>query len=391
MTHMIKKFVIFSAVTALAMPALGALDALNGKEAQAFAKRGKKSSSKRSRSSRSSRSSSKRKASSARRTTTNRRTFTTNRRTVRRGPTTRRTVRDKRRFTTRHRVTHHHPYTSRRTTVTTRRRVIRNRPIQRRRVYRHRTHHHHHVAPRRTVTRTEVHHHHHSAPAPRVTNRRTVTTHTHTRTQVHHHHHHTTRRNVVVNRRYYGSGDTSGGSVATGTYPDSNRSSATLNPTEVYLTANAGLSGFASNQLVTDVLPGVGANLGFGIKKDWLAVELGFDLGGYRLDPASSQSDMSLYGVNADLKFQPSIFFLEPFVFVGVGGKYFNDHEFDATAAGGSLRVGGGLDFRVSQFALSAQYLYSQHGLFGEAGTRYDGELISAQSDMLSLGVKVYF
>lgn len=323
-------------------------------------------------------------------TRSNTRTDTRSRTTYRSAPTTttqRRTVyrTEPSRTTTRSRTTYR---TQPRTTTTTRRRVYTNSP---RTTYRNRgrvVHRRHYVAPapRRTVTRTEVHHHH-VAPAPRTV----------TRTEIHHH---STGSPAVVRRRsstqryYYGSGDTSGGSTVTGTYNRSNRSFGADNGgdvTEAYITAGAGVSGFAANQISNDALPGMGFNVGLGAKSGWLAGELGFNMSGYRLDPAQTQSDMALMGVSADLKLQPSFAFLEPYALVGVGGEYFSDSVANQSASGGALRLGAGLDVRIDNVALSAQYLYTQHGLFGAEGSAYTDNLLTAQTETIGVGIKLYF
>ncbi|MBD3838211.1 TonB-dependent receptor plug domain-containing protein, partial [Brevundimonas sp.] len=215
------------------------------------------------------------------------------------------------------------------TTTTTRRRVYTTRPAPNHYNTRSRVVHRRHYAPvPRTTTRTEVHHHH--TTAPRTT----------TRTEIHHHH---TGAPVVVRPRstrryyYYGSGDTSGGSTVTGTYQGSNNRrsyGADDRTTETYITAGAGLSGMAAPQIANDALPGMSFNAGLGAKSSWMAGELGFTMGGYRLDPAQAQSDMTLIGVSADLKLQPSFAFLEPYALVGVAGEYFNDTVVNQSATG---------------------------------------------------------
>lgn len=313
-------------------------------------------------------------------------TTTRNRTTYRSTPTTttqRRTVyRSQPSTSTRTRVYHRTPTT----TTTTRRRVYTTRPAPNHYNTRSRVVHRRHYAPvPRTTTRTEVHHHH--TTAPRTT----------TRTEIHHHH---TGAPVVVRPRstrryyYYGSGDTSGGSTVTGTYQGSNNRrsyGADDRTTEAYITAGAGLSGMAAPQIANDALPGMSFNAGLGAKSSWMAGELGFTMGGYRLDPAQAQSDMTLIGVSADLKLQPSFAFLEPYALVGVAGEYFNDTVVNQSATGGALRLGAGVDVRISDVALSAQYLYTQHGLFSNGGAAYEDGMLSAATETIGLGLKLYF
>lgn len=395
-----KKTIIFAVALAMVLPAM---ELVNAKEAQAFGilsssrKSGKrthkqsdskkKSDSKTRRSSQAVRApgSSTTRSGSGTTYQSSPSTTTRNRTTYRSTPTTttqRRTVyRSQPSTSTRTRVYHRTPAT----TTTTRRRVYTTRPAPNYNTRSRVVHRRHYAPVPRTTTRTEVHHHH--TTAPRTT----------TRTEIHHHH---TGAPVVVRPRstrryyYYGSGDTSGGSTVTGTYQGSNNRrsyGADDRTTEAYITAGAGLSGMAAPQIANDALPGMSFNAGLGAKSSWMAGELGFTMGGYRLDPAQAQSDMTLIGVSADLKLQPSFAFLEPYALVGVAGEYFNDTVVNQSATGGALRLGAGVDVRISDVALSAQYLYTQHGLFSNGGAAYEDGMLSAATETIGLGLKLYF
>ena len=267
-------------------------------------------------------------------------------------------------------VTRTHPHT---THHTTRGRVVHRRHhyVAPAPVHRHhttRTEVYHHTAPP-VATRTEVYHHHHAAPAPVVVQRRHTTQH----------------------RYYYGSGDTSGGSTVTGTYNEPSRGfSESQSQTQGYLSVSGGMSAMAADQIATQALPGWGFDVGLGARSGWLAGELGFNMGGYRLDPAQAQSDMLLLGFNADLKLQPSFHVLEPYAMVGVGGNIFSDSVANASATGGALRLGAGLDIRLDDIALSFQYLRTQNALLGDAGLYTDG-MLSAQTETIGVGLKFYF
>lgn len=160
--------------------------------------------------------------------------------------------------------------------------------------------------------------------------------------------------------------------------------------TEGYVTGGVGLSAFQSNQVSDLPLPGVDYNVGLGVKRGWVAGEFGFGIGGYRLDPSSPLTDMTLVGLTADLKLQPSLSFVEPYVSVGMGGHVFNDYAVDGSAAGASLRLGAGVDLRLNKAAISAQYMRTGYGLAGQGVYAEDGTVTGA-TDTIGLGLKFYF
>ena len=209
------------------------------------------------------------------------------------------------------------------------------------------------------------------------------------RTTVHHHHDAVgpvvvaPRRRTVTQRRYYGSGDTSGGAVATAPY----ESEATIDGgTEFYLSLGGGLSAVAAPNLFEGTQAGVGAALTIGSKQGWMAGEL--TLQGATFSAPDNQLDsMSMFGVHADLKVQPSLFILEPFSSVGLGVQALDYDINESAALGASLRLGAGADIRVGDFAVTAQYTYSLHG-FATDAIDQDG---AGQSDMVSAGIKLYF
>ena len=237
------------------------------------------------------------------------------------------------------------------------------------------------VVRRRTSRRTTVvesHHHHSSSSTTKVRRGR-----------------HYVRRSGRPQRRYYRSAQPRyrGNASVRATAPaQTARRSASLGP-EIYVTGGMGVSGFHAPQIIEGgSLPGLGFNIGVGAKGSLLAGEVGFDLSGWRLDPnqAVNSVDMTATGMTFDLKLQPSLWIFEPFVMGGVGMYGFTDHPIDASAAGGSLRLGAGMDVRFGALAVSAQYLYSTMGFVGDAEL-YKGGTFGAETEALSLGLKVYF
>lgn len=269
--------------------------------------------------------------------TTTSRTTTTTRRPVGRTTTTRTT-------TTRR------PTTTRRTTTTTRRRP--------------------------TTTRRNVHHHHHTSSSTHVT-------------EVHHYHNTNT---TTSNSRYYGRRTSSAGVATTNRAPSRGASAVNSNPRELYITGGVGLSGLAANQIADGALPGLDFNVGIGSKRRLIAGELGFGLSGYRFDPdqAENTADLTLVSVTGDLKLQPKLAFIEPYVSAGLGGHVLNDHIIAEGAAGASLRLGAGVDLRFDNVAVSAQYQRNFMGLVGDDLIYEDGAL-SATTETLSAGLKIYF
>ncbi len=223
--------------------------------------------------------------------------------------------------------------------------------------------------------------HHHTYRSTRTTVTRTTPLPLHSRTEVHYH------NTAPVDEPYYGS-DTSGGSTVTST----SQSSAARGDSgpEGYVTGGFGLSGFASSQVASDALPGYGFNLGIGAKSGWVGGEVGFNMNGYRLDPAASASDMTMIGLAVDLKLQPSLSFIEPFLMVGVGGQVFSDYVINESAVGGQGRIGAGVDLRFDQLALTLQYLYTSDGLLGNEAIYQDG-MLRSNTETVSVGLKLYF
>jgi hypothetical protein len=216
------------------------------------------------------------------------------------------------------------------------------------------------------------------------------------RTNVHHHntshtevHYHNTRRRST-NTRYYGS--RSGGSVSTNAPRQNSAPVQARNPRELYLTGGVGLSAIAANQVADAPLPGLDFTLGLGAKRGLLVGELGFGLSGYRFDPAmaANTADLTVASVTGDVKLQPRLAFIEPYISAGLGGHVLNDHIIDEGAAGASLRLGAGVDLRFDNVALSAQYQRSFMGLVGDSQIYEDGAM-SASTETLGLGLKIYF
>lgn len=198
------------------------------------------------------------------------------------------------------------------------------------------------------------------------------------------------RRTTVNNHYYYG--NTQQPPPAT-VYEDNYREEQVSEEShaQAYITGTVGLGGLAAPAIADGALPGVDFNLGLGGRSEWVALEMGFGMGGYRLDPDASASDLLLLGTSLDVKLQPSIGFLEPYVMAGVGGQYLSDYVADTSALGGSVRLGAGLDLRFDDLAVTMRYTFSQHGwLEDERGVYGDGAL-SAQTESLAVGLTLYF
>ena len=161
---------------------------------------------------------------------------------------------------------------------------------------------------------------------------------------------------------------------------------------ELYVTGGMGLSGMSATQITDAPMPGLDFNVGVGAKRRLLVGELGFGLSGYRLDPemAANTADMTLVSLTGDVKLQPRLAFIEPYISAGLGGHVFNDHIIDEGAVGASLRLGAGVDLRFDTVAVSAQYQRNFLGLVGDDRIYEDGAM-SANTETLGLGLKIYF
>lgn len=199
------------------------------------------------------------------------------------------------------------------------------------------------------------------------------------------------RRTTVVNNNYY-YGQTQQQPPAQVYEEDRCCQDTSDDRAQAYITANMGLSAMLAPKISDQALPGVDFNLGLGGRSEWLALEMGFGMGGYRLDPNADSSDFLVLGTSLDLKLQPSILgVIEPYVMAGVGGQYFRDSVVDTSALGGSLRLGAGLDLRFDDLALTMRYTFSQHGwLEDDKGVYPDGSL-SAQTESIGIGLTLYF
>lgn len=256
------------------------------------------------------------------------------------------------------------------TTTTTTRTTTRSTPVHRRTTY-------------RSAPSTTHHHHHHGSGPVRST------TYVNRSTQVNYYNN--------TNTRYYGSRGTGGG--ATVSSSNSNGGGSTTNArsgrrpsSEFYLTGGMGLSGMAANQITDAPMPGIDFTVAAGGKRRFVVGEVGLGLSGYRLDPAMAvnTADMTLVSVTGDLKLQPSLAFIEPYISAGIGGHVFNDHIINAGAAGASFRLGAGLDLRFNNVAVSAQYQRNFMALVGNDQV-YEGGSLKAQTETLGVGLKLYF
>ncbi len=198
-------------------------------------------------------------------------------------------------------------------------------------------------------------------------------------------------RTTVVNHHHHHHGPSSGASTGTVQRAPAPAPVQEASLVDGYVTASVGTTGMAIPVVSDQALPGIDYQVGVGGKSGWLAAELGFNLAGYRLDPQAAESDLTMVGLTADVKLQPSFGFVEPYVMAGVGGHVLTDHNVDSSSSGASLRLGGGVDFRIENIALSAQYLRTGYGLANDGGyTISDGE-VNATTETVGLGLKFYF
>lgn len=153
------------------------------------------------------------------------------------------------------------------------------------------------------------------------------------------------------------------------------------------MSLGAGVAGFKSEQIANKALPGQDYSLALGVKGDWVGAELGLTGGGYRFDPDASGNDLAIVGVTGDLRLQPKIEFVEPYVKAGVGVHRMYDGPIDEASSGASLRLGAGVDLRSEHWGAGVEYLWSGYSLEGDTGA-YGGQL-GAQSG--SIGVKLLY
>lgn len=160
---------------------------------------------------------------------------------------------------------------------------------------------------------------------------------------------------------------------------------------DVYITGGVGTSGFASNTITDDALPGVGWNVAVGGKGKYLGLEIGLDGGGYTFDPeGANTTDLALFGLYGDLKLQPTIAgFFEPFVYAGLGGYVLGDGILDEASSGGAFRLGMGANLRFDDIAIGAKYAWQTMGFTDDSGS-YGGDF-TGQSETLGLNLSIYF
>ncbi|QED28187.1 porin family protein [Microvenator marinus] len=160
---------------------------------------------------------------------------------------------------------------------------------------------------------------------------------------------------------------------------------------DVYVTGGIGVSGFSSNTISDDALPGIGWNVALGGKGEYLGMELGLDGGGYTFDPeGTNETELGLFGLYFDLKLQPTIAqIFEPYVFAGVGGYVLSDAILVENTGGGAYRLGLGANLRFDSLAIGGKYLYQGFGFTDDSGL-YGGDFGGA-SETVSLGLTIYF
>jgi opacity protein-like surface antigen len=156
---------------------------------------------------------------------------------------------------------------------------------------------------------------------------------------------------------------------------------------EVFVSLGMGAAGFKADQIAEKALPGQDYALALGVKGDWLGAELGVSGGGFRFDPDASGNDLAIGGITADVRLQPKIDFVEPYVKAGVGAHRMYDGPIDEGASGTSLRLGAGVDFRGEHLGVGVEYLWSAYGFEGDSGA-YGGHL-GAQTG--SIGAKILY
>jgi len=160
---------------------------------------------------------------------------------------------------------------------------------------------------------------------------------------------------------------------------------------DVYINGGVGISGFASNTISDDALPGIGWNVAIGGKGEYLGMEFGLDGGGYTFDPqGTNETQLGLFGVYFDLKLQPTIAnIFEPYIFAGLGGYVLSDAILVENTGGGAYRLGLGANLRFDSIAVGGKYLYQGFGFTDDTGI-YGGDFGGA-SETVSLGLTIYF
>lgn len=147
------------------------------------------------------------------------------------------------------------------------------------------------------------------------------------------------------------------------------------------------MSALDAPQISFDALPGGDFNLGLGAVGELIGLEIGFHSALFRFDPYSSWLDVILMGASTDLKIQPSLSILEPFVSAGLGAYHLRDTFLNEGAAGASLRLATGIDLRFSQIALSFRYQRNFYYLLNEH-SYYGG--LDAQTESFGLNLSFY-
>ncbi len=238
-----------------------------------------------------------------------------------------------------------------------------------------------------------------------TTTRRSGTTRTTTsRTSgtTHRHHNTTSRRTTYVRRssrptRVVRSAPAHHGHHTDTVYvtdaPPAGRSTARSggSSTDIYITGGVGISGFASQTISDEALPGVGWNVAVGGKGKYIGLEIGLDGGGYTFDPNGENStDLAFYGIYGDLKLQPTIAgFFEPYVYAGVGGYVLGDAILDEASSGGALRLGLGANLRFDDIAIGGKYAWQTMQFADDSGS-YGGDF-GGQAETISLNLSIYF
>lgn len=151
------------------------------------------------------------------------------------------------------------------------------------------------------------------------------------------------------------------------------------------------MGALAAENIAQPTAAGGDLNLGFGLRGDLVGVEFGAGGARYGLTSEFTGHHATMMTMSTDMKLQPSLGMLEPYVLGGLGGHVMfagNDEPATDAAVGGSLRLGLGVDFRFDNFALSARYLHSRYGFLQVPDTAVPP---GAASDSLGVNATFYF
>lgn len=137
-------------------------------------------------------------------------------------------------------------------------------------------------------------------------------------------------------------------------------------------------------------MPGIGWNVAAGAKGKLFGLELSLNGGGYTLEPGSIPTDIGLWGLSGDFRFQPKFGIVEPFATVGLGGYMLHDAVIREVSGGLGVRAGVGADLRFDAVAIRLGYQFGLHA-FESDDDAYGPGAFGARTEALSAGLVVYF